>query len=161
MSRRPLPRLTVRRSKVHGRGAFANVDLPAGTALIEYRGRRVRWREIMRKPGYGAETGHTFLFTLDDDWVIDGGDQGNSARWLNHSCAPNCVAYVHAHRSGDPRRARVIIETLRPVRRGEELTYDYGIVLDEAHTPALKRIWACHCGAPTCSGTMLKPRRRR
>jgi acetyl-CoA acetyltransferase len=44
---------------------------------------------------------------------------------------------------------------------GEELTYDYGITLDEAHTPRLKKIWACRCGAPTCTGTMLKPKRRR
>ncbi len=161
MSTRKIPRLIVRRSAVHGRGAFANVDLPAGAELIEYRGRRLRWEEVNRKTSNGVESGHTFLFTLDENWVIDGGDGGNSARWINHSCAPNCIAYVHEHRSGDPRRMRVIIETLRPVRRGEELTYDYGIVLDEPHTPALKKIWACNCGAPNCTGTMLKPKCRR
>jgi SET domain-containing protein len=161
MPTRKSPRLIVRRSAVHGRGAFANADLPTGEELIEYRGRRVRWQQIQRKAGYGAETGHTFLFTLDEDWVIDGGQGGNSARWLNHSCAPNCIAYLHDHESGEPSRMRVIIETLRPIRRGEELTYDYGIVLDEPHTPALKKIWACNCGAPACTGTMLKPKRKR
>ncbi len=161
MPRRKSPRLVVRRSAVHGRGAFANTDLPAGVALIEYRGRRVRWRQIQQHNRYGTETGHTFLFCLDDEWVIDGGDGGNSARWLNHSCAPNCVAYLHEHRSRNPSRMRVVIETLRSIQQGEELTYDYGIVLDEPHTPTLKRIWACKCGASNCTGTMLKPKRKR
>jgi SET domain-containing protein len=61
---------------------------------------------------------------------------------------------------GDPRRDRVMIETLRPLRAGEELTYDYGIVLDERLTPRLKAIWACRCGAPRCCGTLLKPKRK-
>jgi SET domain-containing protein len=53
-----------------------------------------------------------------------------------------------------------VIETLRPLRAGEELTYDYGIVLEERLTPRLKAIWACRCGAPRCTGTLLKPKRK-
>ena len=63
------------------------------------------------------------------------------------------------HESGDPSRDRVVIETKRKIRKGEELTYDYGIKLEERHTPKLKRIWACRCGSPKCTGTILKPKR--
>jgi SET domain-containing protein len=68
---------------------------------------------------------------------------------------------VEENQDGDRRRDRVLIETLRPIRKGEELTYDYGITLDERLTPRLKRIWACRCGAPECIGTMLRPKRKR
>lgn len=103
------------------------------------------------------ETGHTFLFTLNDRWIIDGNVDGNDARWFNHSCVPNCIPYLHEHRS-DHSKDRVVIETLRDVKAGEELSYDYGICFDVRHTVRLKKIWACRCGSPTCSGTMLKPK---
>ena len=61
--------------------------------------------------------------------------------------------------AADPRRSRVFIEAIRAIKPGEELTYDYGIRLAERHTPRLKKIWACRCGAKTCTGTMLKPKR--
>ena len=104
------------------------------------------------------ESGHTFLFTLDDDWVIDANFDGNDARWINHSCAPNCEA-VMVEDEADPKRSQVFIEAIRAIKPGEELTYDYGITLAERHTPRLKKIWACRCGAKKCTGTMLKPKR--
>lgn len=153
-------RLALRRSPIHGLGVFARVDLPAGIALIEYRGRRLRHRQADERYGDGCESGHTFLFTLNEHYVIDANVGGNWARFINHSCEPNCRAVVLEHRSGDPRRDRVIIETIRPIRAGEELCYDYGIVLPVRHTARMKRIWACRCGAASCTGTMLKPKRR-
>ena len=152
-------RITLRRSPIHGNGVFAAVDIPAGEELIEYKGRRITHSQANRLYS-GPETGHTFLFTLDDRWLIDANVGGNIARWINHACEPNCKAYLHDAKDGDPRHARVIIESLRPIRAGEELTYDYGIVLDERHTPELKRIWACRCGSPRCTGTLLKPKRK-
>ncbi|MGH8111217.1 MAG: SET domain-containing protein, partial [Rhodanobacteraceae bacterium] len=105
----------------------------------------------------GADTGHTFLFTLNDRYIVDANVGGNSARWINHSCVPNCRAYVQE--VDGARRDKVMIETRRAVKAGEELTYDYGIVLDVPHTTHMKRIWACHCGARRCTGTILKPKR--
>jgi SET domain-containing protein len=61
--------------------------------------------------------------------------------------------------SGDPRKDRVLIEAIRNIKPGEELTYDYGIVLDVPYTAQLKKRWQCHCGAPGCTGTLLKPKR--
>ena len=79
--------------------------------------------------------------------VIDAVRDGNDSRWINHSCRPNCVP--------DEVKGRIFIKTRRPVFRGEELTFDYGLVSDEPVTEALKARYACRCGAKRCRGTML------
>ncbi len=154
-------RIAARRSPIHGNGVFALVDIPAEVELVEYRGRLLTHAQADRLYADNGDSGHTFLFTLNDRYVIDANHEGNIARWINHSCAPNCRALVEESADGDPRRDRVLIETLRPILAGEELSYDYGIVLTERYTPRLKAIWACRCGAPNCSGTLLKPKSRR
>lgn len=152
-------KIKVQRSGIHGRGVFAVADLPAGIKVIEYRGQRITHREADRRYDDTLDTGHTFLFTLNDRYIVDANREGNSARWINHSCDPNCEASIHVDANGNERKDRVWIETLRPIKAGEELTYDYGIVLDVPHTKRLKAIWACRCGAKNCTGTMLKPKR--
>jgi len=152
-------RIVRRQSQIHGNGVFAARDLPKGITVVEYRGKRLTHAQANRTYGGDVDSGHTFLFTLNEKYLIDGNDGGNVARWINHSCAPNCQAWVVEDDSGDPRRDRVMIETRRAIRAGEELTYDYGITLEERQTQRLKEIWACHCGAPRCKGTMLKPKR--
>ncbi|WP_300616558.1 SET domain-containing protein-lysine N-methyltransferase [Dokdonella sp.] len=153
-------RIAARRSPIHGNGVFALVDIPKGTELIEYRGKRLTHAQADRLYANTSETGHTFLFTLNDRYVIDANFEGNIARWINHSCAPNCRAVLEEDAGGDARKDRVLIEATRALRAGEELTYDYGIVLEERLTSKLKQIWACRCGAPKCVGTMLKPKRK-
>jgi SET domain-containing protein len=153
-------RIAARRSPIHGNGVFALVDIPAKTELIEYRGKRLTHAQADRLYANTSDTGHTFLFTLNDKYVLDANFDGNIARWINHSCAPNCRALLEEDADGDSRKDRVLIESLRPLRLGEELTYDYGITLDERLTPRLKAIWACRCGAPKCIGTMLRPKRK-
>lgn len=146
-------RLQARRSRVHGRGVFALVDLPAGEVLIEYKGEVITWAEALRRhPHDPDDPNHTFFFHIDDEHVIDANVGGNWARWINHSCEPNCEAEVRA--------GRVFIRTLRPIRAGEELFYDYGLVIDEPYTARLKAQYRCLCGSPGCRGTMLAPRRR-
>ncbi len=152
-------RIAARRSPIHGNGVFALVDIPKGVELIEYRGKLLTMAQADRKYANTSDTGHTFLFTLNEKYVLDANSEGNMARWINHSCAPNCKAFVHEDPGGDPRKDRVIIESLRALRAGEELTYDYGITLEERLTPRLKAIWACRCGARNCTGTLLKPKR--
>ncbi|ODS95246.1 MAG: SET domain-containing protein-lysine N-methyltransferase [Lautropia sp. SCN 69-89] len=154
-------RIVTRRSPIHGNGVFAAADIPAGARLIQYKGRLLTHAQSDELYGGETDSGHTFLFSLNDDYVIDANRQGNGARWINHSCAPNCEAVLDEDPGGDPRRDRVFIESIRDIRQGEELTYNYGIVLDVPHTQAMKRIWACRCGAPQCSGTLLQPKRRR
>lgn len=155
-----MPRKIVRRSSpIHGNGVFAAQDLPKGVRVIEYRGRRLTHAQANRNYANDADSGHTFLFTLNEKYIIDGAQEGNDARWINHSCAPNCEAWIIESKKGDPLRDKVVIETRRAIRAGEELTYDYGITLEERQTPRLKKIWACKCGAKKCTGTMLKPKR--
>jgi SET domain-containing protein len=151
-STRPLPAYIVKSSSVHGNGVFARRKIPAGTQILEYKGERISWKEALRREQVKAEDStHTFLFSLDDGRVIDGGSRGNDARWINHACEPNCEA-----REED---GRVFIYALRDIRRGEELNYNYALILDERHTPAVKRAYACLCGAPNCRKTMLAPKR--
>ncbi len=152
-------RIAARRSPIHGNGVFALVDIPAKIELIEYRGKRLTHAQADRLYANTSDSGHTFLFTLNEEYVLDANSEGNIARWINHSCKPNCRALLEEDAEGDPRKDRVLIESLRPLRAGEELTYDYGIVLEERLTARLKAIWACRCGAPRCTGTLLKPKR--
>ncbi len=153
--------ILTRRSAIHGNGVFAARKLPAEYQVIEYRGRLRTQAFVERIYGDTLESGHTFLFSLNERYVIDANVDGNDARWINHSCAPNCKPFLIEAGNGDKRCDRIVIETLRPVVEGEELTYDYGIRLEVRHTPRLKRIWACRCGAAACTGTMLKPKLRR
>lgn len=148
-----------RRSPIHGNGVFAARALTAGTPLIRYRGRLLTHAQADRLYEGGVDTGHTFLFTLNDRYIVDANVGGNVARWFNHSCTPNCQAVIYEAADGDPRKDRIVIETLCPVAAGEELTYDYGIQLEVRHTARMKALWACRCGAERCTGTMLKPKK--
>ena len=142
--------IAVRRSGVHGKGVFAVQAIKAGTRVIEYKGERISWKEALRRQQHNpAELGHTFYFALEEGDVIDGGADGNSARWINHSCEPNCEA--------EEVDARVYISTLCDIEPDEELFYDYGLVIDGRQTKKLRKEYACHCGARNCRGTMLAP----
>jgi SET domain-containing protein len=148
------PRTIVRKSGVHGRGVFATRPIPAGDVIFEYVGEVISWTEALRRhPHDPSDPHHTFYVHVDDDHVIDGKVGGNSSRWINHSCEPNC----EADQTDD---GRVFVKALRDLAPGEELCYDYGLVIDERYTPALKKQYACHCGTPSCRGTMLAPKRR-
>ena len=126
-----------RRSPIHGNGVFATADIPAETELVEYKGRLLTHAQADRLYDGTTDTGHTFLFTLNDRYVIDANVDGNVARWINHSCRPNCRAVIEENQEGRRRKDRVLIETLRTIRAGEELTYDYGISLGERLTPSI------------------------
>ncbi len=155
-----MPRMIERRrSRIHGNGVFASRDIPAGTRVCLYAGKRIRHEDADELYGDSLDTGHTFLFTLNDEFIVDANRGGNVARWINHSCAPNCESEVVEHDGDDRRRDHIEIRSLRTIMAGEELTYDYGIRLDVPHTARLKRLWACLCGASECTGTMLKPKR--
>jgi SET domain-containing protein len=145
-------RIQVRNSGVHGRGVYALTHLNAGDVLIEYTGERISWDEAMdRHPHDPAQPNHTFYFHIEDGRVIDALHGGNSSRWINHACDPNCEA--------DEENGRVFIKALRDICPGEELFYDYGLTIDERYTAKLKKEFACYCGSPECRGTMLAPKR--
>ncbi len=148
-------RIQVRRSGVHGKGVFALQPIAAGETLIEYIGEIIDWPEALRRhPHDPTDPNHTFYFSLDDgSHVIDANVGGNASRWINHACEPNCEA--------DEDEGRVFIKALHDLSPGDELFYDYGLVIDERYTPKLKKDYACRCGSARCRGTMLAPKRPR
>ena len=143
---KPVSRLEVRKSGVHGHGVYATTTIRKGARVIEYTGALVPWEDASDQ----ADGPHTFLFGLTDGkQVIDPAFGGNDARWINHSCDPNCEAIEE----GD----RVFIYALRSLLPGEELFYDYALDVDEPRTRKLEKEYACHCGSPQCRGFMLAP----
>ena len=146
--------IRVRRSRLHGRGVFALRRIRKGTRIIEYLGDRVTHHEADRRYSHKpVEDNHTFLFIVDRSTVIDGGASGNDARYINHSCDPNCESLIEDR--------RVFIEAIRTIQPGDELTYDYQIGRDKEDPPNVDEIYACRCGAGSCRGSMLWPPRRK
>ena len=153
--RGPVPRrggalIEVRNSRVHGLGVFALRRIRKGTRVVEYLGERISHPEADRRyDEKDANDNHTFLFIVDGRTVIDAGTDGNAARFINHTCDPNCESVTQ--------KRRVFIEAIRTIERGEELAYDYQIERDAEDPPNIDKIFACRCGAPACRGTMLWP----
>jgi SET domain-containing protein len=145
-------RIQVRPSGVHGKGVFAQRDFKKGERIIEYRGEVITWKEALRRhPHDPNDPNHTFYFHIDDQHVIDGKNGGNAAKWINHSCQPNCES--------DEVDGRVFVQAIRAIRAGEELNYDYGLVLEGRHTAKVKKQFECRCGSRKCRGTLLAPKR--
>lgn len=142
----------IRSSPIAGKGAFANRRISKGERLVEYTGERISQDEAdSRYPDVPGVAHHTFLFTLDDDTVLDAAKGGNNSRFINHSCDPNCEAVIEDE--------RIWIYSLKNIPEGTELVYDYRFILEERHSPAAKRRYPCHCGAKNCRGTILAKKR--
>ena len=153
-SRQQGRRIQVRRSGVHGKGVFALVDIAKGERIIEYVGEIITWKQAdKRQSSDPDDPNHTFFFSIGDGKkVIDANVGGNAARWINHSCNPNCES------DEDDDTQRVFIKAIRNIKAGDELNYDYGLVIDEKYTKKLKAEYECRCGAKKCRGTMLAPK---
>ena len=142
---------SVRNSSIHGRGVFALTQISKGTRIVEYKGELITDDEADRRYAHLHEhSPHTMLFSLENNLVIDATRRGNSGRWINHSCAPNCQV--------EEEGTKIFIDARRDIRPGEELTYDYNLQLGETHTRAAQRAHACFCGTRRCRGTMLGER---
>lgn len=146
---RPLP-FELRQSPIQGRGAFATRPIRKGTRIIEYAGERITQDEAdQRYDDEAMERHHTFLFTLDEKTVIDAAVDGNEARFINHSCDPNCQALIEDD--------RIFIYALKDISPGEELCYDYAYERAEGMDEESEELYVCRCGAKNCRGTILAP----
>jgi SET domain-containing protein len=144
------PLIEARSSKIHGRGVYAIAPIKKGTRIIEYLGDRISHAEADRRyENKGEDDGHTFLFIASSRTVIDAGVGGNDARFINHSCNPNCETVIEG--------SRVFIDAIRDIKPGEELGYDYQLTWESTDDPAELALYACRCGARRCRGTMLDP----
>jgi SET domain-containing protein len=137
----------VRGSEIHGRGVYATCFIPKGERIIEYVGERIDKRESEKRGNAqhrkSIETGDAavYIFTLSRNYDLDGNVPWNTARLINHSCAPNCEAWIEGR--------RIFIHALHDINEGEELTFDYGFDVEcyEDHP--------CRCGKPDCVGYIV------
>jgi SET domain-containing protein len=145
------PAVVVRRSAIQGRGVFAARDIEKEEEIVEYLGQRITHETAAdRYDDESVRRHHTFLFTVDDELCIDGGRNGNEARLINHSCAPNAYATIEDR--------RIFIRASRRIKAGEEVVYDYWYSTDPGYTLAdLRRLYPCRCGAAKCRGTLAAP----
>jgi SET domain-containing protein len=146
--RKDRPIIEVRESRIQGSGVFATKVIRRGTRIIEYVGERISPDEELRR--YQEDTmkrHHTFLFEVDEETTIDGAVDGNEARFINHSCDPNCEA---VNEDG-----RIFIEAISSIKPGEELLYDYSFQVEEEVDEEERAFYVCHCGASNCRGTIL------
>lgn len=144
----------LRQSAIQGIGAFAIQDIPKGTRLIEYVGEKITNAEADRR-AEDDTTGrhHTFLFVLNQKQVVDAMYGGNESMYVNHSCDPNAETFIT--------RGRIWIDSMRAIKAGEEITYDYQYDMDPKYTDDdLFRLYACRCGTDKCRHTIVKTRRR-
>ena len=130
-------RVVFKTSSIHGTGGFARVDIPPGTRVIEYVGEKITKPESLSR----CEQNNEYIFALSDEWDLDGNVSWNPARFLNHSCAPNCEAQLED--------GRIWLVTIRAIRAGEELTFNYGYDLESY------RDHPCQCGANGCVGYIV------
>ena len=147
--------IELRRSPIQGIGAFARTDIPKGTRLIDYAGEKITNAESDRRypEEDKSQRHHTFLFILNTKQVVDAAYDGNAAMFINHSCDPNCETFIE--------RGVIWIDSLRDIRKGEELTYDYMYDTDRSYTDDdLFRYYGCACGTKKCRGTIVMTKRR-
>ena len=127
----------IKSSSIHGTGAFARRAIPKGTRVIEYIGEIISKEESLRR----CEADNQYIFTLNEEQDLDGSVEWNPARFINHSCAPNCEA--------DVENDQIWIVAGRDLKKDEELTYNYGFDLEEY------KDYPCQCGAPDCVGYIV------
>ena len=148
--RRLRPPFAKRRSGIHGHGVFATRRIRTGQILISYVGQSLTKAEARER--YSDDDGddpYTLLFHLGGDRYIDAAVDGNDARFINHSCEPNCEAIND--------RKRIFIEAIKTIPAGTELVYDYQYERTDDHTADDEKFYRCRCGSPKCRGTILAP----
>ena len=141
-------RFAVLDSPVHGLGAFAMRPLATGERIVEYTGQRITKAESQVR----CAAGNHFIFSLDDEWDLDGDQPDNPARFVNHSCEPNCELFYWEADPGTTEEERLWLQTIRPIQAGEELLIDYSWPADAAIP--------CRCGTATCRGWIVDPAER-
>ncbi len=129
--------ICIKESTVHGTGAFAKVELSEGTRVIEYVGEKIDKQESNRR----CEADNPFIFHLDENFDLDGNVDWNPARFINHSCSPNCDAELID--------GKIWIIARQDIQEGEEITFNYGYDLEDYKSHP------CRCGAANCIGYII------
>ena len=140
----------VKKSKVHGSGIFATVDIKKDTKIIEYIGEKItraegdrRSEKRIKKYLNSKKTGSVYIFELNRKFDIDGSLLYNKARYINHSCNPNCEVDILDN--------KIWISSIKKIKKGEELSYDYGYGFDRSDF----RDHISKCGSKNCIGFII------
>ncbi len=140
----------VKKSKVHGTGVFASENIKKNTKIIQYIGEKVSRTEGNKRSGKriekylnSKETGSVYIFELNKKYDIDGFVSKNKARFINHSCAPNCEVDIVNN--------EIWISSIKKIKKGEELSYDYGFEFDKDDF----KDHICKCGSKNCIGYII------
>ncbi len=129
--------LVFKPSPIHGTGGFARLPIPRGTRVIEYVGQPIDKYESLRR----CQADNQYIFCLNQETDLNGNVDWNPARFINHSCAPNCDAEVHDN--------RIWLVAQRDIQAGQEVTFNYGFDLEDY------KDYPCRCGAPNCAGFIV------
>lgn len=142
------PYIEVHQSDIHMTGVFARIDIPKGTRIIEYVGEKITKKEsdkradlVLEQSNGHKEGGGVYIFELNKQYDIDGNVEYNTARFINHTCEPNCeTENIDGH---------IWIIATKNIKKGEELSYNYGYDLSDYEQHP------CNCGKPRCIGYIL------
>ena len=143
-----------KKSLLHGSGLFALSNIKKGEQVIEYIGDKVTKKEgdkradkQIKKAEKNKKNGMVYVFELNKKYDIDGGVPRNYARFINHSCDPNCEV--------DGVGLKIWVYSIKDIKKGEELTYDYGFSFDSDY-----KNYPCRCGSKKCVGYIVRSESR-
>tara|TARA_Y200000002_G_C22187400_1_gene457750 strand:- start:79 stop:537 length:459 start_codon:yes stop_codon:yes gene_type:complete len=132
----------IKKSKIDKNGLYANRDIKSGTKIIEYKGKIISVKQTEIDPKFDNSKA-IYLFNLNKRYDLDGDHDFNIARLINHSCNPNCEVFG--------RGLKVWVYAMKNIKKGEELSYDYGFSFDESF-----RQFPCKCGSKNCIGYIVR-----
>lgn len=140
--------IVVKQSSIHNKGVFAKKDIPEATRIIEYVGERITKKESeirseipLKKSKKSIKHGAVYIFELNKRYDIDGNVPYNTARFINHTCEPNCETLLIS--------GHIWIVSIRDIKKGEELSYNYGYSFDDYERHK------CYCNKTSCVGYIL------
>jgi SET domain-containing protein len=129
--------MVFKQSPIHGVGGFARADIRKDTRVIEYLGEKISKQESLQR----CEQNNEYVFMLSEREDLDGNVEWNPARFINHSCSPNCEALLE--------NERIWIVSVCDIKQGDEITFNYGFDLEDY------RDYPCHCGSSNCIGFIV------
>ncbi len=136
----------VKRSSIHNKGIFAKKNVPKNTFIIEYTGEKISKKEGTKRDKQSLKhTRTTYIFELTERYDIDGSSDTNTAKYANHSCDPNCK--ISIRKQSDENR-HIWLRAARNIKKGEELTFDYGFSANE-------KLYECKCNSKQCIGFIV------
>lgn len=135
-----------KKSGINNLGLFAKTDIKKGEKVIEYKGRKFTHKQVEEDDRFDNSKA-IYLFTLNERYVLDGDTKTNTAKYINHSCDPNCEV--------DIIKGKIWIIAIKDIKKGDELSYDYGFGYDTDF-----RQFPCKCGSKNCCGYIVRDDQR-